>query len=270
MSKRVLIADDNETIRRLVRPEVQELAGFEVCATVANGIEAVEAAIALRPDVLIPDLLMPSLNGIHIAGVLKKTLPDAKIILFSLYLDAIGRKLITALGARVVSKTHGLRGLRRALQEIAGLKAREVDEGLYRVICDRAYDAFHLDLLTQQFRAPLTRCSLDLKYLWVNEWYANFLRRPVGKILGRSILDVVGKSAFDLLQGHFDRTLRGENVSYEAEVDYESAGRRRIAASYRPTFGPGGSTDGWLAYVEDITTQDSHDNPQSSLATIQE
>ena len=52
MPKRVLIAEDDETIRNLVRAQIDELAGFDVCASVANGLEAVETAIALRPDVL--------------------------------------------------------------------------------------------------------------------------------------------------------------------------------------------------------------------------
>ena len=85
--------------------------GVEVCATVANGIEAIEAAIALRPDVLILDVLMPELNGIQVASALKKSLPSAKIILFTVLSDAISSQLITGLGVSLVSKVDGLAGL---------------------------------------------------------------------------------------------------------------------------------------------------------------
>lgn len=258
MPRRVLIAEDNETIRKLVRSQMEELPGLEVCATVANGLEAIKAALVLRPDLLILDIFMPKLNGIQAAGVLKKSLPGAKLILFTLFSDVISSQIITALDARLVSKTDGLRALGRAVQELLSNRARELDEGLSHAIRDRAIDSAHLDLLTQRFSAPLTHCSRDFKYLWVNDRYANFLRRPVHKIVGRPIVDVVGRNAFDFLRQYFDHALRGRPVSYEAQVEYKSTGHRRIAASYKPTLNRDGSPDGWLAYVEDITPQASY------------
>ena len=268
MPRRVLIADDNEIIRKLVQSHIEELAGVEVCAAVGNGTEAVEAAIALRPHVLILDLAMPQLGGIQVAGALKKKLPRAKIILFTILSDAISPQMVTALGAKLVSKTDGLRALRRAVQEVLETRAGELAEALARAVRDRAIDRTHLDLLTRQFSSPLTRCGRDLKYLWVNDCYAKFLKRPVEKIVGRSILDVVGKNAFDLLQQHFDQVLRGENVSYEAEVDYESAGYRRITAAYKPTSDSSGSPDGWLAYVEDMTARTRQPGDRSSSPSL--
>ncbi|HKT89082.1 MAG TPA: response regulator [Candidatus Sulfotelmatobacter sp.] len=255
MPRRVLIADDNDTIRRTLCSEVAQVAGIEVCATVSNGIEAVESAISLRPDVLILDLLMPGLTGVQVAGILKRNLPAAKIILFTLYSDVITPQMVTALGATLVSKSEGLRALARALRETLESRTREVNEGLARAVHERATDPEDLDLLTDQVSAPLTRCSRDLKYVWVNERYANFLKRPLEKIVGHSILDVLGKSAFDAVQRYFDQVLRGEDVSYEIEVEYKSAGHRKIAAFYKPTLNASGSPDGWLAYVEDLTLQ---------------
>lgn len=255
MPRRVLIADDNDSIRRTLRSEIEQVAGVEVCADVSNGIEAVEAAISLHPDVLIIDLLMPGLTGIQVAGVLKRNLPAAKIILFTLFSDVITPQIVLALGAKLISKADGLPALARALKETLESRTREVNEGLARAVRERTTDPADLDQLTQQVSAPLTCCGRDLKYVWVNEQYANFLKRPVEKIVGRSILDIVGKSAFDSLQPYFDQVLRGENVSYEIEVEYKSAGRRKIAAAYKPTLNANGHADGWLAYVEDMTLQ---------------
>ena len=256
MPGRVLIADDNEMIRTMVRSHIGQLAGLEVCAAVANGMEAVEAAISLHPDVLILDVLMPKLNGIQAAHAIKKSLPAVKIVFFTVISDAVRPEILSDLGARLVSKIDGdgvLPALGRAVQELLGTRSREVDEGLARAISDRAIDAHSLDLLTRQFSAPLTRCGRDLKYLWVNEYYANFVQRPLDKIVGRSILDVVGKTAFQVLQAYFDQVLRGGDVSYKAEVEYQFAGRRHVAASYKPTFDACGSPDGWLAYIQDVT-----------------
>lgn len=253
MPRRVLIADDNDTIRRTLRSEVAQLAGIEVCATVSNGIEAVEAAVSLHPDVLIIDLLMPGLTGIQVAGILKRNLPAAKIILFTLYSDVITPQMVLALGATLISKADGLPALARALKEALESRTREVNEGLARAVREGATGSSDLNLLSEQLSAPLTRCGRDLKFVWVNEQYATFIKRPVEKIVGRSIVDVLGKSAFDALQRYFDQVLRGENVSYEIEVEYKSAGHRKIAASYTPTLNASGSPDGWLAYVEDMT-----------------
>ncbi|MCB9357779.1 MAG: response regulator [Calditrichaeota bacterium] len=60
---RVLIADDNPLIRRILRAMVERQEGFEVTGTVADGDECVEAVKSLKPDVLSLDLEMPRVSG---------------------------------------------------------------------------------------------------------------------------------------------------------------------------------------------------------------
>lgn len=88
---RVLIADDNPSMRGAIRLVLERIAGIEICAVAANGTQAVDAALALQPDLIILDVVMPGLNGVEAAGVLKKHLPRAKIILFTMYEDTISR-----------------------------------------------------------------------------------------------------------------------------------------------------------------------------------
>jgi len=111
----------------------------------------------------------------------------------------------------------------------------------------------HLDLLSRQVHAPLTRCSRDLRYLWVNKYYADWLKRPVDKIVGRSILDVLGKEAFHRLEPRFHQVLTGNDVAYRDSVVYNEIGKRIISAAYRPTVDSAGAPDGWMAFVQDIT-----------------
>jgi CheY-like chemotaxis protein len=63
-ARRVLIADDDPSIRRLLR-ELVESAGFVVVGEAANGVEAVRLAAELQPDVITMDLEMPVLNGVE-------------------------------------------------------------------------------------------------------------------------------------------------------------------------------------------------------------
>jgi NarL family two-component system response regulator LiaR len=107
--KRVLIADDNYSMRKVIRSFVDEQPKVEVCAVTVNGREAVDAALALKPDLLIIDAVMPELSGIEVAGVLKKSLPDSKFILFTMYGDTIGKTLVKSAGIDVVvPKSAGL------------------------------------------------------------------------------------------------------------------------------------------------------------------
>lgn len=110
-----------------------------------------------------------------------------------------------------------------------------------------------LQVVRKGLAAPISRCGGDFRYQWANQKYADWLQRPLKEIVGRSILDVLGKEAFETLRGHFERVLAGENVSHEEEVNFQGIGRRWISAAYAPTFGADAVANGWLAVVVDIT-----------------
>jgi DNA-binding NarL/FixJ family response regulator len=76
---RILIADDHPVIRRVVRSTLQRQPHFEVCGEVENGLEAVEEAKKLKPDVVVLNVSMPVLNGFEAAREIKKTVPESAI-----------------------------------------------------------------------------------------------------------------------------------------------------------------------------------------------
>jgi len=102
-------------------------------------------------------------------------------------------------------------------------------------------------------QAAVSRCSRDLRYLWVNQGYSDLLERPLDQIVGYPMSEVLGNEAFESLRSYFECVLAGEKVSYEKEVNYRSAGCRWIAASYTPTLDANGVVDGWVAVIVDIT-----------------
>lgn len=253
MPKRVLIADDNESVRRVLSSLIDQVPGVEVCAVTRDGIETTETAIALRPDLLIVDVLMPGLNGIEVTSVVKNSLPAAKVVLFTMYDDAI-RSLAPVMGANaLLTKSDGISALLRTVRSMLSDKMKSMEETLAHAVHKRQADPVHLEALTRSLRVPLTRCSRDLKYLWVNQHYASWLRKPLDKIAGRQIVDVLGREAFESLRHRFDQANSGQTVTYQADANYESIGRRRITAAYQPTFQTDGTPDGWLAFVEDVT-----------------
>jgi PAS domain S-box-containing protein len=112
-----------------------------------------------------------------------------------------------------------------------------------------------LEIVTDTMSATVTRCSRDLRYVWVSGRYAQWLgRRPVD-IAGRPIADVIGDKGLAALRPYIERVLSGEAVEYEAFVDFKGPGGRWIHAAYTPTFDRAGVPDGWVADVNDVTEQ---------------
>jgi len=105
----ILIADDNRSIRLLLRSFVETRTKFTVCGEAENGTDAIEKAQQLQPDLVLLDLSMPLLNGAEAAVVLKRIVPQTKIILFTMHADNVGGMLMTAAGVDLVlSKAEGL------------------------------------------------------------------------------------------------------------------------------------------------------------------
>ena len=85
MSIRVLIADDHPETRKAVRDLLQTHAGWEICAEAADGLEAVDKTISLRPDLVILDFSMPRMNGLQAARTIHTAAPGIPLILFSIH-----------------------------------------------------------------------------------------------------------------------------------------------------------------------------------------
>lgn len=88
MSKRILVADDNPLIRRMLCRLFEIEEDYDICAEAENGLEAIELALHHRPDLIILDWVMPELNGLETARELKKIMPDVSIVLFTQHAHA--------------------------------------------------------------------------------------------------------------------------------------------------------------------------------------
>jgi DNA-binding NarL/FixJ family response regulator len=81
----VLIADDQEAIRRRVSSIIKSHANLEVCAEAADGIEAVEKAKKANPDLIVLDITMPGINGLDAARRIKEFAPDTPIVILTVH-----------------------------------------------------------------------------------------------------------------------------------------------------------------------------------------
>jgi CheY-like chemotaxis protein len=110
MPKRVLLVDDDQTVRETAR-RVLESSGF-VCDEADNGAKAIEQIPIFQPDLIVLDLAMPMMNGLQAATELRRILPSVPIILFTLYAAGVLEKEAYAAGiTSIVSKDEAASNL---------------------------------------------------------------------------------------------------------------------------------------------------------------
>jgi len=117
--KRILIADDHESVLRRIRAMLQDDPVWEICGDAVDGREAIEKAAKLEPDLVILDFAMPRLNGLHAASEIRKLLPGVPIVMFTLYGSQIKAESQKQGISRVVDKTES-QTLVPALKELLG------------------------------------------------------------------------------------------------------------------------------------------------------
>jgi DNA-binding NarL/FixJ family response regulator len=119
MSCRILVADDHELVRRGIEALFETNAELRVCASVADGYEAVLKADKLRPEIVILDSGMPRLNGISAARRILRQHPALKIILFAPEMSNTLVRLTLSAGIKgLVFKTDPLYDLLEAVNVV--------------------------------------------------------------------------------------------------------------------------------------------------------
>jgi DNA-binding NarL/FixJ family response regulator len=83
MSLQIVVADDHEVVRKGLCALLENGTGWSVCGEAANGREAVEKVLALRPHVVVMDLAMPQLNGLEATRQILKHAPRTAVLVLS-------------------------------------------------------------------------------------------------------------------------------------------------------------------------------------------
>jgi DNA-binding NarL/FixJ family response regulator len=119
MKLRILIADDHEVVRRGLCTLLQSHEGWEICGEATDGRAAVEKAKALKPDVVIVDIGMPSLNGLAATRQLVQQDPNCKVIVLTITdSDQVIREALDAGARGFVLKSDAARDLVTAVEAL--------------------------------------------------------------------------------------------------------------------------------------------------------
>jgi CheY-like chemotaxis protein len=85
VATRILIADDNQAVRDNLTEILKNRDGWEVCAAVEDGQQAILKATELNPDLIILDLSMPVMDGLQAARRIGQILPMIPILIYTLH-----------------------------------------------------------------------------------------------------------------------------------------------------------------------------------------
>ena len=119
---RILIADDSAAIRDAICSLLNPPSGFQVVGLASDGLEAVEKARELLPDVVLMDAQMPNMDGVEATWHIKQTLPGVGVLFLSVFVDYLEAS-IDAGAEGYLMKDCGLQEFLTELKRVAAISS---------------------------------------------------------------------------------------------------------------------------------------------------
>ncbi len=116
----ILIADDHELVRRGIRAVLKRERRWRIVGEAADGLEAVETAKRLKPDVVVLDISMPKVDGLEATRRIREAAPRTEILILTMHeSDQIVRRVLEAGARGYVLKSDLARQLVAAVKAVS-------------------------------------------------------------------------------------------------------------------------------------------------------
>jgi DNA-binding NarL/FixJ family response regulator len=116
----VVLADDHSVVREGLHALLKSESDINVVGVAENGVQAVEMAERLRPDVVVMDMAMPQLNGMEATRQIREKVPGTRMLILSAYSNPACVEQVIALGASgYMVKNASISSLAEAIRQIA-------------------------------------------------------------------------------------------------------------------------------------------------------
>lgn len=226
----VLLVDDEEDVIQIIMKKMDwESMGFQIVGYAHNGVEALEMAEELQPDVVMTDIKMPYMDGLTLSRKLKELYRTVKIIIFSGFDEfEYAKEAIQIEGEEYILKPIDARNLREVFGRIHEKINREMDEKR-NVDKLREYYMESLPILQENFYTSLIdgRIPEDEIERYLNDYQIN-LAGPyyVVSILHISTTDIpqnmntflLGVSVKKLVEEHMETDWTSRILMYLGDI----------------------------------------------------
>ncbi len=153
---RVLIADDHEIVRRGIRAVVESRSGWQIVAETNDGKEALDLAVAHKPDIAIIDYSIPSMNGAQVTRRIRSESPGTQVLIFTMHeSDVLVREVLTAGARGFLLKSDADRQLLAALDALSRRQpyfTGRINESLLKLYLSQPAEQGEVQILTPRER----------------------------------------------------------------------------------------------------------------------